>query len=115
MLIDELTRSSSVELSVNNGNGAASSSGIVDYEFNGSVEKYTNGGVNVVDVEGNGRLLKYGNGAAAVAAEGRVTDDGRMKRIEEIGKEDAWFKQTEAQNVIEVLYLIRCILQSSCI
>ncbi|KAL4376360.1 hypothetical protein GQ457_02G016940 [Hibiscus cannabinus] len=88
-----------------NGNGSASKH---EYE-NGSVEGYTNGGVGVV--EETESLVKYvngnGNGAAAevtvaevmtveeaAAAEGVASEEERKKRVEEIGKEDAWFKQS---------------------
>ncbi|KAJ6398022.1 hypothetical protein OIU77_018936 [Salix suchowensis] len=73
---------------------------------NGSVERYVNGGVVSVE-EGessnNGSLMKYANGnglATAATAEIVVEEekeglkeDGRKRRIEEIGKEDAWFKR----------------------
>ncbi|KAL1326920.1 hypothetical protein HN51_037042 [Arachis hypogaea] len=90
------------------GNGAASS---VGSDYGSSNGYYMNGGVGVVE-NGNGaaseRLVKYVNGNGAVAAEAEVTlvledsgemeskrkEDGRKKRLEEIGKEDAWFKQT---------------------
>jgi hypothetical protein len=29
----------------------------------------------------------------------KVNEDGRKRRLEEIGKEDAWFKQTEKEKV----------------
>ncbi|MED6160002.1 Protein ACTIVITY OF BC1 COMPLEX KINASE 8, chloroplastic [Stylosanthes scabra] len=90
------------------GNGAASS---VASDYGSSNGYYMNGGVGVAE-SGNGvageRLVKYVNGNGAVAAEAEVTvvledsgeiesrrkEDGRKKRVEEIGKEDAWFKQT---------------------
>ncbi|KAE8715826.1 ABC2 isoform 2 [Hibiscus syriacus] len=88
-----------------NGNGSASK-----YEYeNGSVDGYTNGGVGVVETESYGNLVKYvngnGNGAAAevtvtevvlVEEEGEAvaSEEARKKRVEEIGKEDAWFKRS---------------------
>ncbi|TYI89342.1 hypothetical protein E1A91_D03G049200v1 [Gossypium mustelinum] len=96
-----------------NGNGSASK-----YVYkNGSVEGYnnTNGGVGVVESEGNGSLVKYvngnGNGAAAevmaaevmqvVEKEGVVSEEARKKRVEDIGKEEAWFKRS-TQDQVEV-------------
>lgn len=78
-----------------NGNGAASSSS------NGSASYYVD---ERESVEGNGSLVKYmkGNGAAAsrLAKEVEVVEaveEGRKRRIEEIGKEEAWFKQSGPQ------------------
>lgn len=77
-----------------NGNGAAGI-GREDYFSNG------NGGMT------NGSLVKdvNGNGAPAEAvAEAQVLEskeDGRKKRIEEIGQEDAWFKKN-GQSKVEV-------------
>ncbi|MBA0576350.1 hypothetical protein Golob_023929, partial [Gossypium lobatum] len=100
-----------------NGNGSASK-----YVYkNGSVEGYnnTNGGVGVVESEGNGSLVKYvngngngnGNGVAAevmaaevmqvVEKEGVVSEEARKKRVEDIGKEEAWFKRS-TQDQVEV-------------
>ncbi|KAK5843324.1 protein ACTIVITY OF BC1 COMPLEX KINASE 8, chloroplastic [Gossypium arboreum] len=96
-----------------NGNGSASK-----YEYkNGSVEGYsnTNGGVGVVESDSNGSLVKYvngnGNGAAAevmaaevmqvVEKEGVVSEEARKKRVEDIGKEEAWFKRS-TQDQVEV-------------
>ncbi|XVF61745.1 hypothetical protein PTKIN_Ptkin08bG0155100 [Pterospermum kingtungense] len=95
-----------------NGNGSASK-----YEYdNGSVveEAYTNGGVAglVEESESNGSLVKYvngnGNGAAVVTAaevveeeeeEGVSSEEQRKKRVEEIGKEEAWFKRSTKEQV----------------
>ncbi|KAK8367094.1 hypothetical protein V6Z12_A02G163200 [Gossypium hirsutum] len=96
-----------------NGNGSASK-----YEYkNGSVEGYsnTNGGVGVVESDSNGSLVKYvngnGNGVAAevmaaevmqvVEKEGVVSEEARKKRVEDIGKEEAWFKRS-TQDQVEV-------------
>ncbi|XP_023517648.1 protein ACTIVITY OF BC1 COMPLEX KINASE 8, chloroplastic-like [Cucurbita pepo subsp. pepo] len=83
------------------GNGAAYKEN-GDYRYNG----WINGGVTVVESEtdsSNGSLMKYvnGNGAAATVV-GEIqasesTEEGRKKRIEEIGKEEAWFKRSEQQ------------------
>ncbi|KAJ6419534.1 hypothetical protein OIU84_029605 [Salix udensis] len=79
---------------------------------NGSVERYVNGGL-VGAKEGesssNESLVKYvnGNGSAALVTteilveekkEG-LKEEGRKKRIEEIGKEDAWFKRADEQQL----------------
>ncbi|KAE8663675.1 BES1/BZR1-like protein 2-like [Hibiscus syriacus] len=93
-----------------NGNGSA---GKYEYE-NGSVDGCTNGGVGVVETESNDSLVKYvngnGNGAAAevtvaevvsVEEEGKgvASEEARKKRVEEIGKEDAWFKRSSKDQV----------------
>ncbi|GAU19732.1 hypothetical protein TSUD_78580 [Trifolium subterraneum] len=74
-----------------NGNGAATKT--VVSSSNGSVRGYVNG-------SGNGSLVKYvnGNGVAAEVVGDSVETSkrkevGRKKRLEEIGKEDAWFKR----------------------
>eukprot|EP00258_Populus_trichocarpa_P018861 XP_006382925.2 protein ACTIVITY OF BC1 COMPLEX KINASE 8, chloroplastic isoform X3 [Populus trichocarpa] len=103
-VIDEREREILKELN-GNGNG----------RVNGSVERYVNG--RVVSVEegessSNGSLMKYanGNGVAATATakivgeeekEG-LKEDGRKKRIEEIGKEEAWFKRAGQQVEVSV-------------
>lgn len=75
------------------GNGVASRAG-----RNGAAGGYVNGAVN-------GSSVKYGNGngvASTVVVDveaSKVNEDGRKRRLEEIGKEDAWFKQTEEQKV----------------
>ncbi|KAH8502891.1 hypothetical protein Peur_066720 [Populus x canadensis] len=100
-VIEEREREILKELN-GNGNG----------RVNGSVERYVNGGLVSVE-EGESRsnesLVKYvnGNGAAAVeTAEILVEEkkegskeEGRQKRIEEIGKEDAWFKRAGQQQI----------------
>ncbi|KAI4317208.1 hypothetical protein L6164_025098 [Bauhinia variegata] len=87
------------------GSGVAGTSGN-DYNNNGSIEGYVNGSLRVIENEDevtNGSLLKYvnGNGVAAELVEdvevSKLTEDGRQKRIEEIGKEEAWFKQSGKQ------------------
>nr|KYP69342.1 Uncharacterized protein sll1770 family [Cajanus cajan] len=68
----------------------------VEWSGNGAAAEYVNGATN-------GSLVKYGyengsaNGVAAKVVEveaSTMSEDGRKKRLEEIGKEDAWFKQT---------------------
>lgn len=80
------------------GNGAAAAAS----NANGaSVSGYVNGATN-------GSLVKYGyedgNDVAAaevveVEASNKLSEDGRKKRLEEIGKEDAWFKQSGNEQV----------------
>ncbi|KAG6773605.1 hypothetical protein POTOM_020895 [Populus tomentosa] len=103
-VIEEREREILKELN-GNGNG----------RVNGSVERYVNG--RVVSVEegessSNGSLMKYasGNGVAATAKAKIVVEDekeglkedGRKKRIEEIGKEEAWFKRAGQQVEVSV-------------
>lgn len=100
-VIEEREREILKELN-GNGNG----------RVNGSVERYINGGlVSVEEGESssNESLVKYvdGNGAAAVATAEILVEEkkkgskeeGRQKRIEEIGKEDAWFKRSGQQQI----------------
>lgn len=92
-----------------NGNGAASASNSNGYGLNGSlIGSSSNGGVTVVESDkevSNGSLVKYVNGSGVAAAEtvvkeeAELSEDGRKKRIEEIGKEDAWFKRANQQQV----------------
>lgn len=95
-----------------NGNGSYG-------KYNGSVEKYKNGGVvpvieggNENGVAGNGSLVKYVNGSDNGAAakfggevvgkkEGEGEKKKKKKSVEEIGQEDAWFKQ-KGQGQVEV-------------
>ncbi|XP_014511585.1 protein ACTIVITY OF BC1 COMPLEX KINASE 8, chloroplastic [Vigna radiata var. radiata] len=91
------------------GNGVAASG----RGGNGAVNGYVNG-VSGVRESGsaNGSLVKYvkgnGNGVAAeVVVEdfmgaSKRREDGRKRRLEEIGKEDAWFKKQSAEAPIEV-------------
>ncbi|PNX96568.1 ABC transporter-like protein, partial [Trifolium pratense] len=78
-----------------NGNGVASRSGI-----NGTASGYVNGAVNRSSVE-----YGYGNGNGVAVTEvvdveaSKVNEDGRKRRLEEIGKEDAWFKETDKEKV----------------
>lgn len=114
---------------IESGNGAAAtaSTGGNGYALNGSVERHSIGSATVVESgngTSNGSLVKYvkGNGAAATAAAGaevvaevrdaEMTEEGRKKRIEEIGKEDAWFKKSGAQKV-EVWVFDVCLVFSS--
>lgn len=110
----ELLREVNGSLKVN-GNGAASAvsatgTAVLDakFDYNELSERYGNGGLSVVESEGNGSVVKYlnGNGAAAAAeevVEEEDSEDVRKKRIEDIGKEEAWFKGS-AQEQVEVLH-----------
>ncbi|XP_021802606.1 uncharacterized protein LOC110746675 isoform X2 [Prunus avium] len=90
-----------VELS---GNGAGVSTSGSSYGSNGSVKKYSNGSVNGAS---NGSLVKFVNGNGVAGGGGgevevlESKEEGRKKNIEEIGKEDAWFKRT-GQPKVEV-------------
>ncbi|KAL2339447.1 hypothetical protein Fmac_007387 [Flemingia macrophylla] len=73
----------------------------VEWSGNGAVGGHVNGAAN-------GSLVKHGyengsgNGVAAEVVEveaSKLSEDGRKKRLEEIGKEDAWFKQTGDEHV----------------
>jgi len=83
-----------------NGVPAANGRGRDVADGNGAVEGFANGA-------SNGSLVTYGyengNGAAAeVVVEveaSKLNEDGRKKRLEEIGKEDAWFKQNGNEQV----------------
>lgn len=84
-------------------NGAAYNSN-GDYRYNG----WVNGGITAVESESggsNGTLVKYvnGNGVAAAVVEeiqaSESVEEGRKKRIEEIGKEEAWFKRSDQQQI----------------
>lgn len=101
VVVDERESELIKEVNGYGGNGAA---------YNGNGGYRYNGGVTVVESEGgvsNGSLTKYVNGngvAAAVVGEIQASEsreEGRKKRIEEIGKEDAWFKD---QQQIEVWF-----------
>ncbi|XP_068316093.1 protein ACTIVITY OF BC1 COMPLEX KINASE 8, chloroplastic-like [Pyrus communis] len=85
-----------------NGAAAASTSGS-GYGSNGSVNSYSNGSAGVIRSKNgavNGSLVEFvsGNGVAAEAVQGvqvlETKEEGRRKNIEEIGREDAWFKQS---------------------
>ncbi|XP_058786589.1 protein ACTIVITY OF BC1 COMPLEX KINASE 8, chloroplastic isoform X1 [Vicia villosa] len=71
----------------------------VEWSGNGAASRgYVNGTVNRSSVE-----YGYRNGVAATEVvdveASKVNEDGRKRRLEEIGKEDAWFKQTEKVKV----------------
>lgn len=80
-----------------NGNGSASRSDSVG-SVNGAVNGYA-----------NGSLVKYVNGngnGVAVEVVGQVEEEEKLnkeverkKKVEEIGKEDAWFKKSGQQKV----------------
>ncbi|CAE6260153.1 unnamed protein product [Arabidopsis arenosa] len=70
---------------------------------NGSARKSVNGDYNgSARLNGNGSLVKYVNGSVTVETE-EVTkkrkEEVRKKRVEDIGQEDAWFKNTQQKQV----------------
>ncbi|KAL4644169.1 hypothetical protein ACB092_02G144800 [Castanea dentata] len=98
--VDE--RESKLIKELNGNNGAATTT---RYEE----RRYSNGVAAAAVESENGSLVKYanGNGVAAPAATEVVEDsaakeDGRKRRLEEIGKEDAWFKQAGKEVEVSV-------------
>ncbi|CAN1319576.1 Protein ACTIVITY OF BC1 COMPLEX KINASE 8, chloroplastic [Linum perenne] len=88
-----------------NRNGTAAGTGS-KYGVNGSS---SNGRLGVVagemDGGSNGSLTKYDNGSGGSSVAERAAEaaeDGRKKRIEEVGKEDAWFKRAGNGQVEQV-------------
>lgn len=83
---------------VGNGNGRG---GGIEYAevTNGSIEVLLNG-----NGAKNGSLVRYsgGNEAAAVEVDGGSGETDRKKRVEEIGKEDAWFKEGGEQPQVRI-------------
>ncbi|RZR93188.1 hypothetical protein BHM03_00021628 [Ensete ventricosum] len=81
---------------VGNGNGGArfGYKEVVNGSTNGSVELILNGNVST-----NGDLVKYGGENATIAEDvDKVSEEAkRKKRVEDIGKEDAWFKKDGEQ------------------
>ncbi|KAH7565881.1 hypothetical protein JRO89_XS08G0029900 [Xanthoceras sorbifolium] len=70
------------------------------YGVNGSVEGYTNGSL-IKYVNGNGVAVEV-VGEVDEKAEELKKEDRRKKKVEEIGKEDAWFKKSGQEKVVEV-------------
>ncbi|KAG6482081.1 hypothetical protein ZIOFF_058708 [Zingiber officinale] len=72
---------------------------VVDGRQNSGVEVILNG-----NGSSNGSLVSYGTGNGATDAEvdGGSQETKRKKRVEEIGKEDAWFKKGEEQPQVSV-------------
>lgn len=91
----------------------------LEFNRNGSSSS-VNGGYGVNGYT-NGSLVKYvnGNGVAVNVVEEVVDEkaeelkkeDRRKKNVEEIGKEDAWFKQSGQDKVVEVP-VIKCFICS---
>lgn len=97
-----------------NGNVNGNSSGKYPYS-NGSVKSYANGSAKVE--KENGNLVKYVNGnpngnmAAKIGVETVKADEvisEKKKTVEQIGQEDAWFKQ-KGQDRVEV-YRYFCVV-----
>ncbi|KAJ8484903.1 hypothetical protein OPV22_017388 [Ensete ventricosum] len=86
---------------VGNGNGGArfGYKEVVNGSTNGSVELILNGNVST-----NGDLVKYGGENATIAEDvDKVSEEAkRKKRVEDIGKEDAWFKKDGEQPPVSV-------------
>ncbi|PKA51584.1 putative aarF domain-containing protein kinase [Apostasia shenzhenica] len=84
-----------------NGNGSISSLDLEEEErsASGSVEVFVKG-----NGAANGSLVKYvgGNGASTEVVDGVMEERKRKKRVEEIGKEDAWFKSNSQENQVSV-------------
>ncbi|RWW17524.1 hypothetical protein GW17_00018542 [Ensete ventricosum] len=89
---------------VGNGNGGArfGYKEVVNGSTNGSVELILNGNVST-----NGDLVKYGGENATIAEDvDKVSEEAkRKKRVEDIGKEDAWFKKDGEQPPVIAEYL----------
>ncbi|XP_074575108.1 protein ACTIVITY OF BC1 COMPLEX KINASE 8, chloroplastic-like [Curcuma longa] len=82
------------------GNGNDRGGGLEYAEVtNGSIEVLLNG-----NGAKNGSLVRYsgGNGAAAAEVDGGSEETERKKRVEEIGKEDAWFKKGREKPQVSV-------------
>ncbi|MQL86404.1 hypothetical protein Taro_018943 [Colocasia esculenta] len=94
-----------------NGNGNGRSAGVKDWSevSGGNLEIIVNGnGYGNGGAVGNGSLVKYVNGNRKGAATTAVVDEvpvvsseSRRKSVEEIGKEEAWFKK-DGRNQLEV-------------
>ncbi|CAL9097477.1 unnamed protein product [Musa acuminata var. zebrina] len=86
---------------VGNGNGGArfGYKEVVNGSTNGSVELFLNGNGST-----NGGLMKYSGENATIAEDvDKVSEEAkRKKRIEDIGKEDAWFKKDGEQPQVSV-------------
>ncbi|KAI9165846.1 hypothetical protein LWI28_021594 [Acer negundo] len=88
------------DLNGNGSVGASTSSVNGVYGVNGSIEGYENGSL-VKYLNGNGVAVEV-VGEVDEEAETLKKEDRRKKKVEEIGKEDAWFKQSGQQKVVEV-------------
>lgn len=85
------------------GNGNDRGGGLEYAEVtNGSIEVLLNG-----NGAKNGSLVRYsgGNGAAAAEVDGGSEETERKKRVEEIGKEDAWFKKGREKPQVRITLL----------
>ncbi|XP_073104185.1 protein ACTIVITY OF BC1 COMPLEX KINASE 8, chloroplastic isoform X2 [Elaeis guineensis] len=82
-----------------NGNGGGFGYEVVSTSTNGSLDAYLEG-----NGAGNGSLVKYTGGNGTI---GEVVDDvseerKRKKRVEDIGKEEAWFKKAGQEPQVSV-------------
>ncbi|XP_031281379.1 protein ACTIVITY OF BC1 COMPLEX KINASE 8, chloroplastic [Pistacia vera] len=92
-----------------NGNGAASRrsdnvnsslNGFSNGSANGNLVKYVNGNGVAVDVEVVGEVAE--GELVDELKEKKKKEDERKKKVEEIGKEEAWFKKSGQEKQIEV-------------
>lgn len=79
-----------------NGNGSVPGHEVVERSANGNLDAYLNG-----NGAGNGSLVKFTGGSKMDVGEvdTETAEKARKKRVEEIGKEDAWFKNPQEKQV----------------
>lgn len=87
-----------------NGNGKG-----IGYEGTGREGKNGKSNVYLESKNGNGGLVKYeaGDGVAFKSGDTEAEERKRKKRIEEIGREDAWFKTYGEQPQVKFLYFVK--------
>lgn len=87
-----------------NGNGGGFGYEVVSASTNGSLDAYLEG-----NGAGNGSLAKYigGNGTIGEVADEVSAERKRKKRVEDIGKEEAWFKKTGLEPQVDS-FVINC-------
>ncbi|KAL0912488.1 hypothetical protein M5K25_018461 [Dendrobium thyrsiflorum] len=79
-----------------NGNGSVPGLEVAERSANGNLDAY----LKASGAE-NGSLVKYAGGSeeAVEEVDGATAEKKRKKRVEEIGKEDAWFKNPQEKQV----------------
>ncbi|KAG1342438.1 Protein ACTIVITY OF BC1 COMPLEX KINASE 8, chloroplastic [Cocos nucifera] len=85
-----------------NGNGGGFGYEVVSTSTNGSLDAYLEG-----NGAGNGSLVKYNDGNGTIGEVGEVVDEvsaerKRKKRVEDIGKEEAWFNKAGQEPQVSV-------------
>ncbi|XP_008809510.2 protein ACTIVITY OF BC1 COMPLEX KINASE 8, chloroplastic [Phoenix dactylifera] len=82
-----------------NGNGGGFGYEVVSASTNGSLDAYLEG-----NGASNGSLVKYvgGNGTIGEVVDEVSAEKSRKKRVEEIGKEEAWFKKAGQEAQVSV-------------